>query len=158
MKIITRNVLDQLSLEAAESQRLRKNFNMHDDYADPCQRLFIALEPGTYIRPHRHVDPPKAECFISVRGRMMLLVFDDNGDVEQSVSFGAGCDTVAIELPAGLWHTLIALETGSIFFEIKPGLYTPLADKDFASWAPAENSPDADKYLSALTQIAASFP
>lgn len=155
MKIITRKVLDQLSHEAAESQRLRKNLNMHDDYADPCQRLFNALEPGTYIRPHRHVDPPKAECFIAVRGRMMLLVFDDNGDVEQSVSFGGGCDTVAIELPAGLWHTLIALETGSIFFETKPGPYAPLADKDFASWAPAENSPDADKYLSALTQAAA---
>jgi len=155
MKIINQEVLNQLSLAAAESPRLRKNLNMHDDYADPCQRLFNALEPGTYIRPHRHVDPPKSECFMAVRGRMRLLVFDDHGDVVQSVFFGAGCDAVAIELPPGLWHTLIALDTGSIFFETKPGPYAPLADKDFASWAPAEDSPDAHKYLSALTQTIA---
>ena len=83
MKIITHNVLDQLSREAAGSDRLRKNLNMHDDYADACQRLFNAMEPGTYIRPHRHTDPPKPECFMAVRGKMALIVFDDRGEVEQ---------------------------------------------------------------------------
>lgn len=155
MKVIDQDRLDQLSREASDSERRRKNLNMHDDYADPCQRLFNAMEPGTYIRPHRHVDPPKAECFIAVRGRMILVVFDDNGDVERAIPFGVGSDVVAIELPPGLWHMLIVLEPGSIFFETKPGPYAPLADKDFAPWAPAENSPDIGQYLSALTEIVA---
>ena len=154
MKVIDQGVLDQLSLEAAKSPRLRKNLNMHDEYADVCQRLFNAMEPGTYIRPHRHVDPPKAEYFMAVRGRMALIVFDDQGVIEQIVPFGEGCDVKAIELPAEQWHSLLALEPRSIFFETKPGPYAPLSDKDFAPWSPPENSPDADKYLSVLTKAA----
>jgi len=154
MKIINLDVLDQLSREAAESDRLRKNLNMHDDYADPCQRLFNAMEPGTYIRPHRHINPIKAECFMAVRGKMALVVFDDEGMLEQIVPFGDGCDVKAIELSAGQWHSLLVLESGSIFFETKPGPYAPLSDKDFASWAPPEDSPDADKYVAALTNAA----
>jgi cupin fold WbuC family metalloprotein len=155
MKIITHEVLDRLSLEASGSERLRKNLNLHDDYADPCQRLFIAMEPGTYVRPHRHTDPPKPECFMAVRGKMALLVFDDDGQVKQVIPFGDGCDTLAIDLPAGQWHSIIVLDKGSIFFETKPGPYMAMSDKDFAPWAPAEGSPDVDKYVSALTEIAA---
>ena len=153
MKVIDQARLDQLSREALDSGRRRKNLNMHDDYADPCQRLFNAIEPGTYIRPHRHIDPPKAECFIAVRGRMVLVVLDDNGEVERAIPFGVGSDVVAIELPPGLWHMLITLEPGSIFFETKPGPYAPLTDKDFAPWAPTEDSPDVAKYLSVLTEV-----
>lgn len=153
MKIITQSVLDQLSLEASDSKRLRKNLNMHDDYADTCQRLFNAMEPGTYIRPHRHTDPPKPECFMAVRGRMALIVFDDDGEIRQVLPFGSGCDTLAIDLPAGQWHSIVVLESGSIFFETKPGPYVPMSDKDFAPWAPEENSPDVGSYLSALTQV-----
>jgi len=152
VKIISHKVLDQLSLEASGSDRLRKNFNLHDDYADPCQRLFIAMEPGTYIRPHRHTDPPKPECFMAVRGKLALVVFDDDGEVKQVVCFGDGCDTLAIDLPAGVWHSIIVLEPGSIFFETKPGPYVAMSDKDFAPWAPEENSPEVGSYLSVLTE------
>lgn len=153
MKIITNEVLDHLSLEAAGSERLRKNLNMHDDYTDVCQRLFNAMEPGTYIRPHRHTEPPKPECFMAVRGRMALIVFDDNGDITQIIPFGTDCDTLAIDLPAGLWHSIVVLEPGSVFFESKPGPYEPVSDKDFAPWAPEENSPDVGDYLSMLTKV-----
>jgi cupin fold WbuC family metalloprotein len=153
VKIISHKVLDQLSLEATGSERLRKNLNLHDDYADPCQRLFIAMEPGTYIRPHRHTDPPKPECFMAARGKLALVVFDDDGDVKQVISFGDGCDTLAIDLPAGEWHSIIVIEPGSIFFETKPGPYVAMSDKDFAPWAPEENSPEVGSYLSVLTEI-----
>lgn len=150
MKIINQSKLDQLSREAAQSGRRRKNLNMHEDFADPCQRLLNAMEPGTYVRPHRHVDPPRPECFLAVRGRMLLVVFDDLGRVDQLVPFGAGCDAVIIELTGGLWHTLVAMEPGSIFFETKPGPYHAGTDKDFAPWAPAEGAPEADDYLARL--------
>ena len=153
MKIISHKVLDQLSLEASGSERLRKNLNLHDDYDDPCQRLFIAMEPGTYIRPHRHTDPPKPECFMAVRGKLSLIVFDDFGEVKQVISFGDGCDTLAVDLPAGEWHSIIVLEPGSIFFETKPGPYVAMSDKDFAPWAPEENSPEVGSYLTVLTEI-----
>jgi cupin fold WbuC family metalloprotein len=153
MKIITHEVLDRLSLEASGSERLRKNLNLHDDYADPCQRLFIAMEPGTYVRPHRHTDPPKPECFMAVRGKLALLVFDDDGEVKQVIPFGDGCDTLAIDLPAGEWHSIIVIEPGSVFFETKPGPYVAMSDKDFAPWAPEENTAEVGSYLSVLTEI-----
>jgi cupin fold WbuC family metalloprotein len=153
VKIISHKVLDQLSLEASGSERLRKNLNLHDDYADPCQRLFIAMEPGTYIRPHRHTDPPKPECFMAIRGKLALVVFDDDGEVKQVISFGDGCDTLAIDLPAGEWHSIVVLEPGSIFFETKPGPYVAMSDKDFAPWAPEEKSPQVASYLFVLTDI-----
>jgi len=150
MKIIDRHALDRLSAAAAASPRLRKNLNLHDDYADLCQRLFNALEPGSYIRPHRHLNPPKPECFLAVRGRMALITFTDSGDVDAVVPFGEGCEALAVDLPAGAWHTLLALRSGSVFFETKPGPYVPLSDKDFAPWAPAEESPGSSDYLADL--------
>lgn len=155
MKIITHKVLDQLSHEAYGSERLRKNLNLHDDYTEPCQRLFIAMEPGTYIRPHRHTEPPKPECFMAVRGKMALLVFDDDGEVKQVIPFGHGYDALAIDLPPGKWHSFVVFEPGSVFFETKPGPYVALSDKDFAPWAPEENSPEVGNYVAALTEIAA---
>lgn len=150
MKIISQLRLDQLSSEATASQRHRKNLNMHDDNADPCQRLFNALDPGSYIRPHRHLGPPKPECFVAVRGRMALVVFANDGRLEKIVPFGIGCDILAIELPSGFWHSLLALEPGSVFFETKPGPYLPLTDKDLAPWSPAEGTPEAITYLTQL--------
>lgn len=150
MKIIDQNKLDELSRDAVNSERLRKNLNLHDDYADPCQRLFNAMEPGTYIRPHRHLHPPKPECFMAIRGKLALVVFTDQGQVERVVPFGEGCDVVTIDLPPAVWHTLIPLEPGSIFFETKPGPYIPLSDKDFASWSPEEGSREVSAYLQEL--------
>ncbi len=153
MKIISHKVLDQLSQEAFGSERLRKNLNLHDDYAEPCQRLFIAMEPGTYIRPHRHTDPPKPECFMAVRGRLALLVFEDDGEVRDVIPFGVGCETLAIDLPAGEWHSIIVLEPQSVFFETKPGPYVAISDKDFAPWAPEENSAEVKQYLATLKKL-----
>ncbi len=151
MKIINRGDLDLLSREASVSARLRKNLNLHDDYTDPCQRLFNAMEPGTYIRPHRHSDPPKPECFMAIRGKMALVVFSDDGTIDQVIPFGSDCEVVAIDLPAAVWHSIISLEQGSVFFETKPGPYVALSDKDFAPWAPEEGSPEVEAYLAGLT-------
>ncbi|HEX9024766.1 MAG TPA: WbuC family cupin fold metalloprotein, partial [Geobacteraceae bacterium] len=79
MRIIDRKMLDQLSLEAGSTPRLRKNLNLHpsDDFC--CHRLFNAVEPGSYVRPHRHLDPAKDETMVAVRGRLGVVVFDDAG-------------------------------------------------------------------------------
>jgi len=150
MKIIDQKRLDRLSREAATAERRRKNLNLHDDYADPCQRLFNAMEPGTYVRPHRHLDPPRSECFMAIRGKLALVVFVDDGQIETVVPFGDGCETVAIDLPPATWHSLVSLEAGSIFFETKPGPYAALSDKDFAPWSPEEGSVEAQRYLEDL--------
>lgn len=147
MKIITKNTLDELTHQARQSDRRRKNLNLHDDYADPCQRLFNALESETYIRPHRHTDPPKPECFMAIRGRMALVLFDDIGEMTRVVPFGAGTDVIAIDIPAGQWHSIVSLESGSVFFETKPGPFSPLPEKDIAPWSPPEGTAEASAFL-----------
>jgi cupin fold WbuC family metalloprotein len=146
-RLITPGDLAALSREAAAKPRRRLNLNLHVDSADPCQRLFNAVEPGSYIRPHRHSDPPKAEAFVAVCGRFTLLLFDDAGEVIQRIDLAPGGPVVAVDIPAGTWHSVVAREPGSIFFETKQGPYVKVTDKDFARWAPEEGSPEAEAYL-----------
>ena len=155
MKLIKQQTLDGLSRQAAQSERRRRNLNLHDDYDDPCQRLFNAVEPGSYVRPHRHIHSPKPECLVAVRGRMALVIFDELGDIEQIVPFGDSYDVLAVELPPDVWHMLVALVPGSVFFEAKAGPYDPSLDKEFAPWAPADNSAAAEQYLAdIMTKVA----
>ncbi len=148
--------LDALSQQAEQAIRQRQHKNIHQHYNDPCQRLFNAIGVNSYIRPHRHSIDPKDECLIAVRGRMALLVFDDIGQVEQVIRFGAQTNeaqqaiSVGVNLPAGVWHTVIAEMPDSILFEVKSGPFNPEQAKEWAAWAPAENTPEAAEYLMEL--------
>jgi cupin fold WbuC family metalloprotein len=151
MQSIDHQLLDRLTAAARENRRLRMNHNLHAVYDEPCQRLLNAVEPGSYIRPHRHLTPPKPETFVVVRGRFAALVFHDGGEIDQVVHLSADPGgTVGVDIPAGAWHCIISLESGSVFFETKPGPYEPLSDKDWAPWAPAEASTEAAAYLESL--------
>ena len=89
---------------------------------------------------------------MAIRGRFHLLIFDDVGQILERVELAPDGPIVAADVPAGAWHAVVALDPGSIFFETKPGPYTPLTDKDFASWAPPEGSAEAPAYLRALCE------
>ena len=148
--------LDGLTIKAEQSFRKRQHENIHQNYEDPCQRLFNAINVDSYIRPHRHSIDPKDECLIAVRGRMALLIFDDDGQVKQVVRFGAQISevqlsiSVGVNLSAGVWHTVIAEVPGSILFEVKSGPFNPEQAKEYAAWAPAENTTEATEYLMEL--------
>ena len=101
LRLITPADLAALSRTAQTNPRRRQHLNLHADYADPCQRLFNAVEPGSYIRPHRHTKPPKPECFVAVRGRFALLLFDDAGQVTERVELAPDGPVVAADLPPG---------------------------------------------------------
>ena len=150
MKLLDSVLLTNLSRQAAASVRLRHHLNLHDSLDEICQRLLIAMEPGTYIRPHRHLLDPKPECLLGLRGRMALVLFDDGGEVQQVKIFGPGEPLLGIDIPAGVWHTVVCLETGSVLFETKPGPYLPDALKELAPWAPEEGTPEDAVYLQAL--------
>lgn len=134
MKQITVSDLKQQSEAAANSPRLRAHRNFHPELSDPVQRLAIAMEPGTYVRPHRH--PHTFELLIPLSGRFVVLNFDDNGNVTRRVVLGEEC--MALEMEAGTWHAVLSLDNGGVIFEVKHGGYQPVAPEDFAAWAPAE--------------------
>lgn len=144
---ISENRLRQLSGEAATRPRRRQNLNLHPWLDDPIQRLFNALEPETYVRPHRHAREHGWELMLRIRGAFSILLFDDLGTVVERVDLISGKGAAAVEIPAYAWHALVALESGTLMFEVKPGPYSAVEDKDFAPWAPAEGTTNARDFV-----------
>lgn len=141
MKRIDRALLTPLCDAASARPRRRLNHNLHPSPDAAVQRLCNALEPGTYVHPHRHVNPPGPELFIAILGRAFVLLFDFEGAVIEREEISAEGPVFGLEIPGGAWHTLGCLEPGTVLFEIKEGPYRPTTDKDFAPWAPPETSP-----------------
>ncbi len=147
MKLIDSKLLDALTEKAKDSPRRRANFNFHPELSDPVQRLCVAIEPDTYIRPHRHADPETSEVFLLLRGSVVVLFFTDSGQVAERVVLSAGGPVIAAEIPANTWHSAASLESGTMFFEVKQGPYRPIAENNYASWAPAEGRPEASRIV-----------
>jgi cupin fold WbuC family metalloprotein len=128
------------------------NHNFHSGPEDNPHRFLNVLLEGTYIRPHRHLDPPKSETFLVLEGHVAVLVFSDHGDVSERYEVGDQLQprVWGIDLSPGLWHTILALSDRAVCFEVKPGPWQPASDKEFAAWAPQEGAPEADAYLERL--------
>ncbi len=132
-------LLDTVAAEAAASPRRRKNRNFHAADDAVAHRLLNALEPDSYVMPHRHLAVDKDETLIALRGRFGLLIFDDAGGVLQQLLIEAGGSLQGVDLAHGTWHTVFALQPGSVFFEAKAGPFVPLGADERAPWAPAES-------------------
>lgn len=139
MKQITPAMLDALSQQAQASLRRRANLNLHTRLDDPIQRLAIAMEPDTYVRPHRH--PHTWELLYPLAGRFVVLHFDEAGRLGARTVLGA--DSRVIETPAGGWHAVLSLDPGAVIFEVKHGPYQPISAADYAPWSPAAETPGA---------------
>jgi cupin fold WbuC family metalloprotein len=98
------------------------------------------LIEGAYVGPHRHLKPPKSESFLILEGELALLAFDDSGGVLTTTVLGRKAVPGA-DIAAGIWHTLVVVSPHAVIFEVKPGPYDPISDKDFAAWAPPEGDP-----------------
>lgn len=157
-RIIDTALLDEVSAEARTSPRRRRNRNFHPDDNAVCQRLLNAVEPDSYIPPHRHNDPAKSESIIVLRGRLGAVFFDDRGAVTDRAVLEPDGAAVGINVPAGTFHTVLALASGTVFFEAKAGPYLPLAPAEKAPWAPAEGEAGANGYLEWLRSLVAPTP
>jgi len=152
MKIIDIDLFDLVSRQAKVSPRLRMNYNFHDSLDDPINRLLNAMEPGTYIHPHRHINPDKTEIFLVLRGKILMLLFDDRGTVTSAQIISPDSGVYGMEIEAGIWHSLIVLETDTILYEIKNGPFVPLSDENLATWAPSADNVEATaKYMADLS-------
>jgi cupin fold WbuC family metalloprotein len=139
IKAYTSTQLGQLEHEAASATRRRANLNVHAGLDANVQRLFIATQPDTYMRPHRHPEAHKWEFFVVLEGQIDLLLFDDRGELQQRIAM-SGDQTRAVEVPANTWHAYVCMQANTLALEIKEGAYLPTREQDFAAWAPAENT------------------
>lgn len=147
MKLINQKTIDDLISEAGNSPRKRINTNLHPTLDDTIQRFFNVMLPGTYVRPHRHIDDDRWELFVIVRGEAMVVTFNDKGEIAERHCLNPNSANIAIEIPGNTWHTIAATQANTVMFECKTGPYIKLSDKDFASWAPNENNPNKNKFI-----------
>ena len=151
--LIDSQLLDKVSAEASASPRLRKNFNFHQNNNDLAHRLLNAIEPGSYIVPHRHLDPNKDETMIVIRGRLGVVLFDETGQITQVCALEAGGVSCGITIPHGVFHTALALQPGTVMFECKAGPFMPLDANELAPWAPPEGGEGTAAYAQSLSVL-----
>jgi cupin fold WbuC family metalloprotein len=145
--------LMELSTEAKANPRKRKNYNFHKEDADTLQRMLNAMEPSTYVRPHKHINPDKREVFILLKGKIAVIEFDDTGEITDYIILQNSTENYAAEIASASWHTVISLESGSVYYEVKDGPYDIKTDKIFSEWSPAEGTREAEKYLDNLKNV-----
>lgn len=152
--IIDKALLDLVSAQAVKNQRLRMNYNFHRQLDDPLNRLLNAMEPGSYFPPHRHKNPDKEEIFMVLRGSVLVIIFDNDGSVVSSTEVSPEKEVYGMEIEAGIWHSLIVLEPGTVVYEVKKGPYVPLTPDNIAPWAPDPADKEKVKeYMNSIREI-----
>jgi len=149
VKKITNDFLNKIIEEAKLSARKRINFNYHTSFSDSINRLINAIEPGSYVQPHKHENPDKREVFLLLKGKLAVVFFDDVGNITDHVVLD-NVGNFGVEIPPAVWHTIISLESETIAYEVKDGPYSPANDKRFADWAPTEGDKECDIYLNKI--------
>lgn len=150
LTVLTHALLDSAVAYARESPRRRVIAPFHRDPAELLHRMLNAVQPDSYVRPHRHLDPPKAEAWIVLRGSLLFFTFHDDGRVHERCVLRAAGPAFGVDLVPGVFHSFIALEPDTVIYEVKNGPYRAHDDKAFAPWAPAEGSPQVRAYMAEL--------
>ena len=129
---ITQALLDKLTEEAKASPRLRMNLDLRNSDSDSSQRMLNAIEPGSPLPIHRHQKT--SETVVCLRGRLVEEYYDELERIcTESIELSPNGPVVALNIPAGQWHTVRALESGTVILEMKNGAYEPITDADILS-------------------------
>ena len=127
--IISQALLDSLTEQAKASPRLRMNYDLRNDESDQSQRMLNAIEPGSPMPIHRHRNT--SETVVVLRGKLVWEYYDGLERVcTEAFELSAGGPVCGLNVPAGQWHTVRAIESGSVILEMKNGAYEPLSDND----------------------------
>jgi cupin fold WbuC family metalloprotein len=126
---ITQAILDDLTAKAKASERLRMNLDLRNSDEDTSQRMLNAIEPESIVPIHRHQK--SSETVVCLRGRVVEEYYDELERIcTEAIELTPNGQTVALNIPAGQWHTIRSLESGSVILEVKDGKFEPLADVD----------------------------
>ena len=126
--LLNRNFLNMLSAQAKASPRLRQSYDLRNTPEDHSQRMLNALEPGTVLPIHRHLN--SSESVAMLRGKAVWIYYDNQGQVMGEYLIEAGGENPGIVVPMGQWHSLECLESGTVILECKDGIYKPLTEEE----------------------------
>ncbi len=126
---ITQALLDDLTAQAKASPRLRMNYDLRNSALDGSQRMLNAIEPGSPLLSHRHRK--SSETVVCLTGRLVEEFCDElDRRCTDAIKLSPGGPVVALNIPIGQWHTVRALESGTVIMEVKDGPYEPTREED----------------------------
>ena len=127
--IINEAILNELTTRAKSNPRLRANMDLRNSEADMSQRMLNAIEPGSSVPIHRHQK--SSETIVCLRGRLVEEFYDElERRCSERIELSPGGPIYAVNIPIGQWHTVRALESGTIIMEVKDGPYEPIGPED----------------------------
>jgi len=141
------SMLAELIQLSRQSPRMRMIQCIHKGDEAKVHRMFNCLQPGTYITPHRHMDPAKSETVLLISGSMLYVEFTEEGEVQNQQLVQPGTEVFGLDIAPHVYHTFVALKPDTIMFEIKDGPFAPTSDKDIPQWAPGEGTEEANTFL-----------
>jgi cupin fold WbuC family metalloprotein len=135
--------LDRTVAQAEASPR-RRMIHRYHEHLEPVQRMLNAIEPDSYIMPHKHEDPDKVEVFLALRGRALVASFAESGEVTDCVEISPKGPNYGAEIQPRTWHAVLVLEPGTVLYEVLEGPYLETSHKTFATtFAPPVEDPAA---------------
>jgi len=129
--------IEVLRQAVRKTPKRRVRINAHSGSDDELHEMIIAIEPGSYIRPHKH--PGKSEAFHIIEGQVDIVVFSEAGEVERIVSLAAkgGRHPFYYRMSTPHFHTLIIRSDLLVVHEITNGPFLPTGTI-YAAFAPEE--------------------
>lgn len=126
---ITQALLDSLTEQAKISPRLRMNYDLRNSEMDQSQRMLNAIEPDSVVPIHRHQN--STETVVCLRGHLVIEYYDElNRMCDEAIDITPNGQIVAVNIPIGQWHSIRAMESGSVILEMKNGAYEPQSGVD----------------------------
>lgn len=135
-----------------QSKRKRMILPIHRKQEAEVQRLINFLQPGSYIRPHKHPMPHASESIVLIQGSIRFFTFDADGKVISDHILSSKPIPDVIDIEPGTWHSFLVLEPDTMIFECKKGPYDAETDKEFASWSPEEGDNKATQFMENLAK------
>ena len=82
--------------------------------------MLNAVEPGSPLPIHRHRK--SSETVVCLRGRLVEEFYDElERTCTEAIEHSPNGPIVALNIPIGQWHTVGALESGTVIMEVKEG-------------------------------------
>jgi len=156
LTLITEEQIEALLERARLSPRKRMILPFHKSDDALLHRMLNAIQPQSYIPPHRHFTSQKSESIILLCGAICYFTFDEMGNILQKYHLKAGTTQFGVDTEPNVFHTFIALEEDTVIYEVKNGPYVRETDKDFPEWSLGENDLSSKAYLRMLYKQAQS--
>jgi cupin fold WbuC family metalloprotein len=140
IQLLDKKLLAALHEKAMDSPRLRMNFDLRTTPEDTSQRMLNALEPGTKVAIHRHLDT--SETAVCLEGCLDWVFYQELPNMDAGGPVHDGTTVVdetqfvecgrfricpregvyGIQIPQGAWHNIEVYEPSTIF-EAKDGKF-----------------------------------